>query len=307
MNTTSTKTISQITRQAIFDKLTLSKFSWAGRMEEHEFIARLYDLQNTPSTDGRYRTASEDIWKHRVMNNDWSDDWIMTDSRFDLMHAPDNDFLRFLAESIHPAVRRDEKESQELAALYNEELRRDGWVLDPISEISGFSVFGPRQIVDGVIISAAAKEVAERVNASYMNKQITRMHTAVHDDPELAIGTAKEFIESIAKTILMASGDNIPDKFQDLVKHAIMKVNLYPGDLVKSDQAEEVTRVLLKSLNVVAIKVNELRGLYGTGHGKHIGTNTPFAHLARLAVHSAIAIGIFLFEASGDLGANSQE
>jgi hypothetical protein len=39
-----------------------------------------------PSTDHRheFNTAAKDIWKHRVINSDWSDYWVFADSRFAL-------------------------------------------------------------------------------------------------------------------------------------------------------------------------------------------------------------------------------
>jgi hypothetical protein len=77
--------ISEITRRAIIDELSLSKFHWSGRLEEPEFLARLYKLKDLPSTDGRFKDAAGDIWQHRVNNNDWDDDWVFYDSRFDLM------------------------------------------------------------------------------------------------------------------------------------------------------------------------------------------------------------------------------
>jgi len=70
-------TITQVTRRAIIDYLTLGH-QWSGALNEDDFLARLYDLDNMPSTDYRseYDTAKKDIWKHRVLNSDWPDDWV---------------------------------------------------------------------------------------------------------------------------------------------------------------------------------------------------------------------------------------
>jgi hypothetical protein len=43
---------------------------WPGRLEEPEFLMRLWDLESMPSTDGRFSNAAEDIWQHRVDNYD---------------------------------------------------------------------------------------------------------------------------------------------------------------------------------------------------------------------------------------------
>ena len=45
--------ITEVTRRAVFDYLTLSGISWAGSLEEQEFLGRLYDLSSIHSTDGR--------------------------------------------------------------------------------------------------------------------------------------------------------------------------------------------------------------------------------------------------------------
>lgn len=66
-----------------------------------------------PSADYRreYNNASLDICKLRVMNSDWSDDWAFTDRRFDLLNGPDEPFLKFLCETVHPAVRPDTEDA----------------------------------------------------------------------------------------------------------------------------------------------------------------------------------------------------
>lgn len=112
-------TISEITRRAIIDYFTASGSSWSGRMQEDNFLARLYDLANIASTDGRFENAAGDIWKHRVINSDWPEEWVFYDSRFNLLWAADEEFLRFLCETVHPAVRPMTDEVQGLVAAYN--------------------------------------------------------------------------------------------------------------------------------------------------------------------------------------------
>lgn len=67
-----TKFITHVTRRKIFDTISLSKVLWEGRLEEPDFLARIYDLDSMPSTDSRYKSAAGDIWQHRVNNpQDW--------------------------------------------------------------------------------------------------------------------------------------------------------------------------------------------------------------------------------------------
>src|SRR5713226_5207059 len=108
------QTISEVTRRAIIDYLSVGR-SWSGALSEPEFLGRIYPLSQMPSTDYRseYNNASLDICKHRVANSDWSDDWVFTDSRFDLLYGLDEPFLKFLAETVHPVVRPKSEEAWE--------------------------------------------------------------------------------------------------------------------------------------------------------------------------------------------------
>jgi AbiJ N-terminal domain 3 len=70
--------ISQITRRDIVDAITVEKVDWSGRMEEPEFLSRLFNLAGLPSTDNRFKDAAGDIWQHRINNYDWEGDWVST-------------------------------------------------------------------------------------------------------------------------------------------------------------------------------------------------------------------------------------
>ena len=141
------RTISEITRRNIFDALRLDNVQWAGRLSETEFLARLYNLDSIPSTDHRFHDVAGDIAQHRVSNpDDWPDDWVFTDSRFDLADGPDDLFLRFLCEMVHPLVRQDEQAVQSLVPMFNTHLAADGWEIVKCKEISNKPVFGSQRI-----------------------------------------------------------------------------------------------------------------------------------------------------------------
>ena len=85
--------ISQLTRREFFDSMIAEKVNWCVRLEESEFLSRLFDLQSLPSTDSRFPNAAGDIWQHRVNKHDWEEDWVFHDSRFNLMNGDDEVFL----------------------------------------------------------------------------------------------------------------------------------------------------------------------------------------------------------------------
>jgi hypothetical protein len=187
----------------ILDGMRLENVLWCGTLDDVEFLSRLYDLQRLPSTDSRYRDAAGDIWQHCINNDDWDRDWVFNDDRFDLMGGPSEQFLRFLCEVVHPVVRPVRDEAIKLVLHFNEQLRLAGWELYEEERIAGRPRFSYRQV--GHHASRAvtrARNVADALDAGWMAKEIERLENAVEQDPALAIGTAKELVETCCKTIL---------------------------------------------------------------------------------------------------------
>ncbi|MFE6946440.1 AbiJ-related protein [Streptomyces chartreusis] len=71
------------------------------------------------------------------------------DARFGLADGADKVLLRFLAEMIHPAVRADSGEVQQLLALVNRHLTPDGYELDEARTASVHPVYEARLIPAG--------------------------------------------------------------------------------------------------------------------------------------------------------------
>jgi AbiJ N-terminal domain 3 len=123
---------------------------WSGGLDEVEFLRRLYDLETLPSTDSRFKSARSDIVQHRVLNPlDWDDDWIFSDTRFGLADS-DDALLLFLAEMLHPAVRTDLSEVEQLRTFLNSVLIHDGYEIVQTGDISGAPLFTARRIGSGV-------------------------------------------------------------------------------------------------------------------------------------------------------------
>lgn len=280
-------TISEVTRRAIIDYLSVGR-QWSGALNEDEFLGRIYDLKRMPSTDYRpeYDNAAKDIHKHRVMNSDWSDDWVFADGRFDLLYGPDEPFLRFLAETVHPVVRPDTAECETMVAEYNTLLGIDGWEMHPVKEISGKPVFRYRRAIDSARPHLQeAERVAEALSGHYVAQQVRRMQEAVEKDPELAIGTAKEFLETLCKTILNERGVAVPknEDFPALVKSTVKSLSVVPKGTAAQPQAEKTITILLGNLGAIGHQLAEMRNQSGTGHGKstdHVGLQEKHAKLA---------------------------
>jgi hypothetical protein len=136
--------ITEITRRDIRE--SLSSLNLWGRLEELEFLSRIYDLDALPSSDSRFRTARQDITQHRIANDDWDNDWIFDDDRFGLKDGNDQVLLRFLAELLHPVVRSNQEEVASISQTLNSLLAPDGYRLIVKEHISGRPIYAAIEI-----------------------------------------------------------------------------------------------------------------------------------------------------------------
>lgn len=142
------------------------------------------------------------------------------------------------------------------------------------------------------------KQKAKSLAANHLAEQIRRMEDSVETDPSLAIGTAKELIETCCKTILSERGQEIsgtPD-IPTLTKATLKELNLVPEGVPNAARGADVIKRLLSNLSTIGHGLAELRGLYGTGHGQHGSTAGLTTRHAKLAVGAASTLAVFLFE-----------
>ena len=197
-------TISEVTRRAIIDHLTASQVDWAGRLPEDEFLGRLFDLTKLPSEDYRFRSAAADIQQHRVDWRDWSDDWVFFDARFNLLHAPDEVFLRFLCETVHPLVRPDTDQARALVEVYSGALRLDGWKVAEKTRISGRPVFQAVRL-DGRVEIFEEPAGWGRVDRQLQEARL-RLETARSEEQYQAVGlVCREALISLAQAVFEPS------------------------------------------------------------------------------------------------------
>lgn len=145
-------------------------------------------------------------------------------------------------------------------------------------------------------------EAALHFDAPELRRQVERMRNAVDDDPALAIGTAKELVETTCKTILQdreVAFDPAAD-LVELVKVTRKALGLLPDDVTDAAKGADVIRRLLSNLGTIAQGLAELRNLYGTGHGRGSDARGLGPRHARLAVGAASTLATFLFETHQD-------
>lgn len=146
--------------------------------------------------------------------------------------------------------------------------------------------------------------VVDGLDLPELRRQIVRMQSSIDNDPSLAIGTAKELVESVCKTILEQRNIEFQDgaDIGQLVKSVRSALGLLPEAIPNQAKGSETIRRLLNNLGSVAQGLAELRNLYGTGHGKSGTARGLSPRHARLAVGSAGALATFLLETHYERG-----
>lgn len=136
------------------------------------------------------------------------------------------------------------------------------------------------------------------LDKSHFQEYIERIKKSIDQDASLAIGSAKELVESVLKTILTEMNLSF-DKNDDipvLLKRVQKAINLVPDDVDDSKKGADIIKILLNNLGQVVVKVAELRNLYGTGHGKEKMRKGLSERHARLVVGASVTLSAFLLE-----------
>jgi AbiJ-like protein/abortive infection Abi-like protein len=291
--------ISEVTRRDIMDFLAVERVSWAGALEEPAFLNRLWDLSKMPSTDFRFADAAGDIRQHRINNYDWDPDWVFHDERFNILHADDELFVRFLAEILHPVVRPDVDEARRLANAFNERLAHDDWELFEAAQLSGRPIFaGRRREAYRAAPDALTVECYPRLaDPQALREHLRRIDRDLRSDPPGAIGSSKELVETVCKTILddyavsYPHGADLMDLYKLVQKALALNVEAVPESTRGSASAIKALRAVVTTVQALA----ELRNELGSGHGR-VRPSPALTRHAQLAFNAAVAVSEFLLD-----------
>ena len=288
------RSISELTRRAIFDHIALNNIPWWGRLDDVEFLQRIYDLGNLPSHDPRHDTMSGDVARHRILNPlDWPDDWVFSDPRLDLLRCADDTLLRFLCEMLHPVVRPDQKDAAALVAVLNEHLAPDGWEITAGKRISGRPTYMARRRGSTAVSLPASHHAPDILTDEYVAELSGKC------DERLASGDLDGAV-TLGRTLLEAV-------LGELEVRITGKRGDYKGDLAR--QFKAVTKVLrmdeqrtdlddrfkdvIRGLVMIANGLAPLRNKLSDSHAR---VCKPAPHHARVVGNAAKTVASFLVE-----------
>jgi energy-coupling factor transport system ATP-binding protein len=128
--------------------------------------------------------------------------------------------------------------------------------------------------------------LATLTDPSAIQEQLDRIQRAIIDDPVLAIGSAKELVESTAKVVLIERGRTVNEKddLPALARAAQEALGLHPSSTTPGPDDSDAVKKILGAVSTIATGLGELRNRgYGTGHGPaaaRVGLRARHAHLA---------------------------
>lgn len=150
-------------------------------------------------------------------------------------------------------------------------------------------VFGPK---------VTEEALSSLEDSGAIRDHLDRIDRSLDDDPRLAVGSAKELVESTAKLVLKRSGvaygksDDLPS----LVAKAHTALGLNAKQVQDNAENAAGIRTLLGAVSRIGVGMAELRNQVGTGHGQvEVPTWVTPRH-ARLAVGSAHVWCQFILE-----------
>ena len=170
----------------------------------------------------------------------------------------------------------------------------DGWLKVEDPDLHA-ELYDTREVVALVDVETAATQMG----IAEVNRHVARIRKSIGNDPEQAIGSAKELLESVLKAILGITDARASADMSALLKEAQRKLDLEPQRDLAGVPRNKTTKRVLSNLGQIVIGVNEVRNIFGTGHGRFKSKEIRVAH-ARLVVNAAATIATFLVEIASE-------
>jgi hypothetical protein len=132
-----------------------------------------------------------------------------------------------------------------------------------------------------------------------VRRDLDRALKNIEEDPEDALTAACSSVESVCRSILVELGLGLPANkdLQTLYKAVQGPLGLFPGTQLAMPREIEIdTRTILGGMVAVLHGIGSLRTHIGDAHGRERKFKRPDARTARLAIHSASTLVLFIIE-----------
>ncbi len=162
---------------------------------------------------------------------------------------------------------------------------------------------------DGFVFADGVFRLAETAPRSFAVKHFAdlasiddrgrRLHLLANDNPKDAVDGAKELLESVCLTVLRLLREPAPAKtahLTDIVESTLAVLELAPAGIGDAKRGAALLRGCLQSLGAVVGGLDELRHVYGSGHGRDGKWKGLSPRHAGLAVGAAVTFAGFVAE-----------
>ena len=194
-----------------------------------------------------------------------------------------------------------QEDLDKLKAIYSRYLRGDGYELYIRYNISSMPIYGVRKIETGIDIQE--KSIQQYLDSEYVLAKVNLMKSMVKTNTDLALGSAKELLEIVCKSILSEKKISYTDDMtlSKLFKETINSVGILESSSASNkEQADRSIRQILSGLNSVIQGVSELRNGYGSGHGKEASFKRLEPQYVEFVVSIVSNIVVFILQINGE-------
>ncbi|MEO3387486.1 abortive infection family protein [Mesorhizobium sp. CAU 1741] len=154
------------------------------------------------------------------------------------------------------------------------------------------------EIVETAPVTGELSAMAAGIDFDTVSRDLDRALRAANSDPEIAVTAACSVVESVCRSILVELEVDFPSK-QDITSLYRAVRDPLGLDPMKEGLAIEIVndvKAVLSGLVTAVQGIGSLRTHVGGAHGKEKGFRRIDARIAKLAIHSASAIALFIIE-----------
>jgi hypothetical protein len=180
-------------------------------------------------------------------------------------------------------------------------------VLDYLNRFLAYDGLELQRIGQGVRLGVAGahtqviSELATKtdlLDLDTVRRDLERALASAELDPEDAVTAACSTVESLCRSILLELGQTLPSKkdIGGLYRAVREPLGLSPDRTGLSSEVVDDVRKVLNGLATTVEGIGALRTHAGDAHGRERGFRRVDARIARLAIHSASTVTLFLLE-----------